>query len=173
MKSGDILYRPRHQLLRNYITPHVPLCSAWDTTANKSQPPVDVPGAVADDFREGRMVVHALPSEKGASPREESKQWGCRGGGGGEGTKGGIAGRGVGTKRERRLAILRRRRGTTGGRWILQPGEIVDDENRRRRLVVSRSLTRVGLFFNLGTRRVGELFGCEGGDSSLSLSSCS
>lgn len=38
-------------------------------------------------------------------------------------------------------------RGTTGGRWVLQPREMVDNENRRRHLVVCRSLTRVGLFF--------------------------
>lgn len=54
------------------------------------------------------MVVCAvLPPEKGASPREESRQRGYHGeGGGGERTKGGIAGRGVGTKRERRLTTL-------------------------------------------------------------------
>ncbi|KYN13349.1 hypothetical protein ALC57_14362 [Trachymyrmex cornetzi] len=33
------------------ISLHVQLRAAWDT-ANKSQPPVDAPGAVAEDFRE-------------------------------------------------------------------------------------------------------------------------
>lgn len=43
-------------------------------------------------------------------------------------------------------------RGTTrGGGEVLQPQEMVDNENRRRHLVVSRSLTRVGLFVSCST----------------------
>ncbi|CAL1686141.1 unnamed protein product [Lasius platythorax] len=68
------------------------------------------------------MVVCALPPEKGASPREESRQRGYRReGGGGERTKGGIAGRGVGTKRERRLATLRWKGNGQGGGEFCNP----------------------------------------------------
>jgi len=67
-----------------------------------------------------------------------------------------VSGCGVGTEGEnarhpshRRLA---HRKGNSGGREMSFATPMVDNENRRRHLVVSRSLTRVGLFFDV--RRV-------------------
>lgn len=112
-----------------------------------------VPGAAAD-FREGRMVVYSTLGKgrvsKGgveAMRMPPRRRWRRR-------DEGRNCGNAAWEPRGREGSPPFVGRGTAGGRWILQPGEIVDDENRRSRLVVSRSLTRVGLFFILDTRRV-------------------
>lgn len=125
---------------------------------------VDAHPGAADDFREGcrgtRVRVLQPPgegrvSEGGAGlPRMPPRRRWRR-----EGTKGGIANAAAWEPggREPSLATpLADPRFRRGGRRVLQPGELADDENRRRRLVVSRSLTRVGLFFSLRARCVGE-----------------
>lgn len=122
---------------------------------------MDAPGAVADDFREERRIelVRALPPKKGASLREESSSEDTAEEAVEEKGRREVSGRGVGTEGENARHPSRRlvhRKGNNGGRWVLQPREIVDNENRRRHLVVSRSLTRVGLFFSLDVKRAGE-----------------
>lgn len=105
------------------------------------------------------------PPEKGASLREESGNEDAIEEAVEEKGRREVSRHGVGTEGENALAIplidSLIGRGITGGGEFCNPQEMVDNENRRRHLVVSYSLIRVGLFFSLDVRHVGEFVVCE------------